>query len=59
MREYREKAGLSLDQVAEILSVAKTSLVNAELYGRSLGKRKIYQLADLYNVDPRILEGYM
>ncbi len=63
LREFRLRPsegrpnGYTVAEIAEYLGVAYTSVSNAELYGRGLGRKKIYRLADLYEVDPRILEA--
>ena len=57
LREFRERLNYSKEELAQRIGVRVTSLNNAELYGRCLGKRSWYKLADLFGVDPRILES--
>lgn len=58
LREYRLAANLTQAALAELVGVGETTIANAELYGRSLGKRNWYKLANIFNVDPRVLENY-
>lgn len=51
------KAGLTQKDVASAIGVNVSSYANAENYGRSLGRKSWYELADFFNVDPRVLEG--
>lgn len=57
LREFRNARGLTVDDLAAQIGVSVSTLTNAELYGRSLGKGNWYKLADFFKVDPRVLEG--
>lgn len=57
LRKYRIDAGLSMPALAEKIGVTMQAVHEAEIHGTGIGKAKWYQLADLFDVDPRILES--
>lgn len=63
LREYRKRAGLTQMQLAAKLSeltgypVSVPAICRAEKHGRGIGTGSWNALADLFDVDPRVLEG--
>ena len=57
LKAYRLRSKMTQKQVAHAIGVKVSSYANAENYGRSLGRAAWYRLADLFGVDPRMLEG--
>lgn len=49
---------MTLEEVAAVLGCRIQTLGIYETRGRGLGKHSIYKMADLFDVDPRYLEGY-
>lgn len=57
LREFRLRAGHTQASLAELIGVSPQTIATGELYGRSIGKDSWYKLADIFGVDPRVLEG--
>lgn len=58
LREYRLRANMTQEQLAEFLNVHQGKISKAEVTGLGLGNDKWFQLSDLFNVDPRVLRGW-
>jgi transcriptional regulator with XRE-family HTH domain len=56
LRFLRVERDLTLQQVASAIGVSPQAVFKAETLGKGLNRKKWYQLADLFNVDPRVLE---
>lgn len=56
LRRYRLERGMTLRAVAEYLGVTPQAVKQAETKGTGIHRSKWYRLADLFDVDPRILE---
>ncbi|MBA3768388.1 MAG: helix-turn-helix transcriptional regulator, partial [Acidobacteria bacterium] len=50
LREFRLARGWTQRYVADKIGVTEVAVTNCELYGKSLGKRSWYALADLFGV---------
>lgn len=63
LKQYRTAAGLTQTQLAAKLSeltgypVSVPAISRAEKHGRGIGTGSWNALADLFDVDPRVLEG--
>ncbi len=57
IRQERVKRGMSLRALAQILEVSPQAVHQAETKGIGINRRKWYKLADLFDIDPRILEA--
>ena len=58
LREYRIRANMTQEQLAERIGVAQPKISRAEVNGLGLGNDKWFELSDLFNVDPRVLRGW-
>lgn len=58
LREVREALHLTQEHLAAFLGVSQAAISNEERLGDTLGTHSYYRLADLFDVDPRELEGY-
>jgi transcriptional regulator with XRE-family HTH domain len=60
LRALRSRSGYSISQIADFLEVEDATITQSELTKtNAIGKNKLYALADLYELDPRVLEGIL
>lgn len=57
LKEFREKYGFTQEYLARFLGVTQGAISNAERDPKQLKRDHWYKLADLFDVDPRVLEG--
>jgi transcriptional regulator with XRE-family HTH domain len=58
LREYREARGMSQVDLAKYLGIAQSCISEAEnKYDKAIGSDAWDRLADLFDVDPRVLKG--
>ncbi|MFV1602332.1 MULTISPECIES: helix-turn-helix domain-containing protein [unclassified Phaeobacter] len=58
IKEAREKAGLTVNAAADALGVKRTQIWRMENRSETLTAERLFELADLYSVDPRkLFEG--
>lgn len=56
VRALRLAHGMGLLELAKQIEVGASALSEFELEGRGISRAKIYALADIFSVDPRVLE---
>lgn len=58
IKEAREEAGMTVNQVADALGVSRTQVWRMENKSETLTAVRLFELADLFGVDPRrLLQG--
>lgn len=59
LREYRKQAGMTQEQLAKCLNVKQVNISKAETNGTGLGADTWFRISTLFDVDPRILRGWV
>lgn len=57
LRECRQHVGATQKQIAAYIGVSQEAVSIEEIQGDTLGTPSYYKLAELFDLDPRILEG--
>lgn len=58
IRTARERSGMSMDDAADALGVSRVQIWRLEHKSKTVSAERLFELADLYGVDPRkLLQG--